>query len=119
MPGALAIYDRVDYIKVTPESALATFADATHARAISSSRRSDISAAPTENCTPPMMWSSVPWTSLGRCEVFYAAEGPATDYVGKVSPMGLLDTASPGPGNNFDVWVVATARKRRTRTANR
>ncbi len=29
--GAIAIYDRVDYIKVTPESALASFADQTHA----------------------------------------------------------------------------------------
>ena len=30
LPGALAIYDRVDYVKVTPESALATFGDAMH-----------------------------------------------------------------------------------------
>ena len=61
IPGALAIYDRVDYVKVTPESALATFGDATHPRAISSSKPSDISAAPMENCTPPTMWNSVPW----------------------------------------------------------
>ena len=31
-PGAIAIYDRVDYIKVTPDSALAAFGDQTHAR---------------------------------------------------------------------------------------
>jgi quinohemoprotein amine dehydrogenase len=31
-PGAVAIYDRLDYIKVTPESAMAAFGDQTHAR---------------------------------------------------------------------------------------
>ena len=31
-PGAIAIYDRVDYIKVMPDSALAAFGDQTHAR---------------------------------------------------------------------------------------
>ena len=43
-------------------------------------------------------------------EVFYVAEGISTDFVGKVSPTGLLTPASPSPGNNFDVWVVATAK---------
>jgi len=41
--------------------------------------------------------------------VFYVAEGVSTDFVGKMSPAGLLTPASPSPGNNFDVWVVATA----------
>jgi hypothetical protein len=43
-------------------------------------------------------------------EVFYVADGISTDFVGKVSPAGLLTPASPSPGNNFDVWVVATAK---------
>jgi len=38
------------------------------------------------------------------------AEGVSTDFVGKVSPTGLLTPASQSPGNNFDVWVVATAK---------
>ncbi len=32
MPGALAVYDRIDYIKVTPDSAVATFGDQTRSR---------------------------------------------------------------------------------------
>ena len=42
--------------------------------------------------------------------MFYVAEGVSTDFVGKVSPAGLLTPAAISPGNNFDVWVVATAK---------
>src|SRR5712671_6648241 len=29
LPGAIAVYDRIDYVKVTPESAVAAFSDST------------------------------------------------------------------------------------------
>ena len=32
LPGAMAIYDRVDYVKVTPDSTVAAFGDPTHPR---------------------------------------------------------------------------------------
>ena len=110
LPGALAIYDRVDYVKVTPESALATFGDATRPRgyqqfeAIGYQRGADwkMHTADDVDLGPvDVVWS---------LEVFYVAEGVSTDFVGKVSPAGLLAPASPSPGNNFDVWVVATAK---------
>ena len=110
IPGGLAIYDRLDYVKVTPESALATFGDAAHAlghqqfEAIGYQRGSDgklHTADDVELGPVDVTWS---------LEVFYAADGSSTDVVGKVSPTGLLTPASPSPGNNFDVWVVATAR---------
>ena len=110
IPGALAIYDRVDYVKVTPESALATFGDATrHSgyqqfEAIGYQRGADgklHTADDVELGPVDVTWS---------LEVFYVAEGVSTDFVGKVSPTGLLTPASPSPGNNFDVWVVATAK---------
>jgi quinohemoprotein amine dehydrogenase len=110
IPGALAIYDRVDYVKVTPESALATFGDATHPRgyqqfeAIGYQRGADgklHTADDVELGPVDAAWS---------LEVFYVAEGVSTDFVGKVSPTGLLTPASLSPGNNFDVWVVATAK---------
>jgi len=109
--GALAIYDRVDYVKVTPESALATFGDATRPRgyqqfeAIGYQRGADgklHTADDVELGPVDANWS---------LEVFYVAEGVSTDFVGKVSPTGLLTPASPSPGNNFDVWVVATAKQ--------
>ncbi len=111
IPAALAIYDRVDYVKVTPESALATFGDATHPRgyqqfeAIGYQRGADgkVHTADDVELGPV----DVNWS----LEVFYVAEGVSTDFVGKVSPTGLLTPAAQSPGNNFDVWVVATARE--------
>jgi len=110
LPGVLAIYDRVDYVKVKPESALATFGDATHPRgyqqfeAIGYQRGADGKLHTTDDVELGPV--DVTWS----LEVFYVAAGISTDFVGKVSPTGLLTPASPSPGNNFDVWVVATAR---------
>ena len=111
IPGALAIYDRVDYVKVTPESALATFGDATRPRgyqqfeAIGYQRGADGKLHTGDDV------ELGPVDANWSLEVFYVAEGVSTDFVGKVSPTGLLTPASPSPGNNFDVWVVATAKE--------
>jgi hypothetical protein len=43
-------------------------------------------------------------------EVFYQAPGNSTDFVGKVSPAGFFAPALDSPNNNFDVWVIATAK---------
>jgi quinohemoprotein amine dehydrogenase len=110
MPGGVAIYDRVDYVKVTPESALATFGDTTHPPgyqqfdAIGYQRGAD--GKPRTADDVELGPVDVSWS----LEVFYVAEGISTDFVGKVSSAGLLTPASPSPGNNFDVWVVATAK---------
>jgi len=41
-------------------------------------------------------------------EVFYAAPGSSSDFVGKVSPTGFFTPAAASPNNNFDVWMIAT-----------
>ena len=110
LPGAFAVYDRVDYLKVTPESSVASFGDATHARgyqqfeAIGYQRGPDGKAHTADDVELGPM--DVTWS----LEVFYVAEGKSTDFVGKVSPTGLLTPSSTSPGNNFDVWAVATAK---------
>src|SRR6185369_4299354 len=43
-------------------------------------------------------------------EVFYAAEGSSSDYVGRMSATGLFVPASASPNTNVDTWVVATAK---------
>ena len=109
-PGAMAIYDRIDYIKVTPESAMAAFGDQTYPRgyqqfeAIGYQRGADgklRTADDVELGPVDVNWSM---------EVFYATTGSSSDYVGKVSPAGFFEPAPVSPKNNFDVWVVATAK---------
>jgi quinohemoprotein amine dehydrogenase len=116
-PGAIAIYDRVDYIKVVPDSALAAFADQTHVRgyqqfeAVGYQRGADgkphtaddVELGPLDPLGPG---SAVNWS----LEVFYAAPGSSSDFVGKISPNGFFTPAVDNPKNNFDVWVIATAK---------
>ena len=109
-PAAIAIYDRVDYIKVSPDSSLAAFGDRTHGRgyqpfeAIGYQRGPDgqpHTADDVELGPVDVTWS---------LEVFYAAEGSSSDHVGKISPAGLFTPSAAGSSSNFDVWAVATAR---------
>jgi len=110
MPGALAVYDRIDYVKVTPESALATYGDATHSRGYQQFEAIGYQRGPDGKLRTADDVELGPVDATWSLEVFYASQGSSTDFVGKVSPAGLLTPASPSPGNNFDVWVVATAK---------
>ena len=110
VPGALAVYDRIDYITVTPESAMAAFGDSKHPRgyrqfeAIGYQRgpdgkvhtADDVELGPVE-----VSWS---------LQVFHAPDGSNPDFVGKMSPSGLLTPSVEHPDNNFDTWVIATAK---------
>ncbi len=112
-PGAIAIYDRVDYVKVAPDSALAAFGDQTHVRgyqqfeAIGYQRGADGKPHTADDVElGPVNPQDVTWSM----EVFYAAPGSSSDFVGKVSPTGFFTPAVDSPNNNFDVWVIATAK---------
>lgn len=115
LPGALAIYDRVDYVKVIPESAVASFADSAHRRgylqfeAIGYQRGADgkLHTADDIDLGPV----DVTWSM----QVFHAAADASADFVGKISSSGLLIPASDNPGNNFDVWAIATAKREKNR----
>jgi quinohemoprotein amine dehydrogenase len=108
--GAIAVYDRVDYVKVTPDSAMAAFGDQAHAQgyqqfdAIGYQRGAD--GKPHTADDVDLGPVDVTWSM----EVFYAAEGSSADYVGRVSPTGLFTPAAGSPNNNFDVWIIATAK---------
>ncbi len=110
LPGAIAIYDRIDYLKVTPESAVAAFADATHPRgylqfeAIGYQRGADGKSHTADDVDLGPV--DVTWSF----QVFHAADGSNADPVGKVNDSGLLVPAAENPGNNFDCWAIATAR---------
>jgi quinohemoprotein amine dehydrogenase len=110
---AFAIYDRVDYVKVTPESALATFGSPEYApgvqqfEAIGYQRGADGKAQTADDvelAPVPVTWSM---------EVFYETDPSKQARVGTLSPTGFFTPAAANPGTNFDVWIVATATKER------
>jgi len=109
LPGAVAIYDRVDYVKLTPESAVAAFADAKHPKgylqfeAIGYQRGADgrLHTADDVDLGPV----DVTWSF----QVFHAHEGSSADYVGRISASGFFTPAVENPNLNYDCWAIATA----------
>ena len=119
VPSAIAIYDRVDYIKVLPESSIARLGSDVHPKgyqqfeAIGYQCGADgkINTADDVDLGP----IDVTWS----VEEFYAVYGDDDkDFVGKLGPTGLFTPALDGPNpkrkfsrNNYgDIWVVATAK---------
>ena len=109
-PNAVAIYDRIDYVKVTPDSAMAAFGNPARSRgyqqfdAIGYQRGADgkpHTADDVELGPVDVTWSM---------EIFYAPEGSSTDFVGKISPGGFFTPATDSPNNNYDLWMIAAAR---------
>lgn len=118
LPAAIAIYDRVDYIKVAPDSAMAAFGDPAHAlgyqqfEAIGYQRGPDGKMHTADDVElGPIDPSDVTWS----LEVFYSRPGSSTDFVGKISSAGFFTPASNSPNANFDVWVVATSKSEKDR----
>ncbi len=119
LPKAIAVYDKVDYIRVSPESALARLGTDHHPKgfqqfeAIGYQRGEDgklHTADDVELGPVDVTWSM---------EEFIAAYGDDDkNFVGTLSPTGLFKPSADGPNpkrqfsrNNYgDVWIVATAK---------
>ncbi len=119
LQSAIAVYDRIDYVKVTPDSALAHLGSQRHPKgyqqfeAVAYQRGADgklHSADDIELGAIDANWS---------VEEFYSVYGDDDkEFVGSLSNTGLFTPASDGPNpqrkfsrNNYgDVWVVATAK---------
>ena len=119
LPSAVAIYDRVDYIKVTPDSALSRLGSQTHPKgyqqfeAVGYQRGAD--GKPHTADDVELGPVEVDW----KVEEFMAVYGDDDKaFVGNLSATALFTPASDGPNperkfgrNNYgDVWVVATAK---------
>jgi quinohemoprotein amine dehydrogenase len=118
LPSAIAVYDRIDYIKVVPDSALARLGSARHPKgyqqfeAVAYQRGADgkLRTADDVDLGP----IDVTWS----LEEFYSTyNDDDREFVGSLSATGFFTPASDGPNpqrrfsrNNYgDVWIVATA----------
>jgi quinohemoprotein amine dehydrogenase len=119
LQNAIAVYDRIDYIKVTPDSALARLGSERHPKgyqqfeAIAYQRGADGKSHTADDVELGPI--DVTWS----VEEFYAVYGDDDkEFVGSLGPTGFFTPASDGPNpqrkfsrNNYgDVWVVATAK---------
>ena len=127
LPGAVAVYDRVDYIKVTPQSTISRLGSETHPKgyqqfeAIAYQRGADgknYTADDVELGAIEVTW---------KVEEFYAVYGDDDkDFVGTLNDSGFFTPASDGPNpkrkfsrNNYgDVWIVATAKNEKDKDGN-
>jgi quinohemoprotein amine dehydrogenase len=119
LESAIAVYDRVDYIKVLPEASLAHLGSDVHPKgyqqfeAVAYQRGADDKPHTADD------------VELGPVDVTWLVEEYLSvygdddkDFVGTLSPSGLFTPALDGPNpkrkfgrNNYgDVWVVATAK---------
>ena len=115
LPGALAIYDSVDYLKVTPESAMAAFGGEGYPRgfqqfeAIGFQRGADGRAHTADDL------ELGPVDATWSIEVFYEVDASRRDLVGTVSPTGFFTPAADSQNTNYDIWVIATAKNERNK----
>jgi quinohemoprotein amine dehydrogenase len=115
--GAFAVYDKIDYLKITPEAALARLGGGPHPKgyqqfeAVAYNRGADNKPnTPDDVNLGPV---EVEWS----VEEFFAVFGDDDkDFVGTLNSTGLFTPALEGPNpkrkfnrNNYgDVWVVGT-----------
>jgi quinohemoprotein amine dehydrogenase len=119
LQSAVAVYDRIDYVKVTPDSALAHLGSQQHPKgyqqfdAVAYQRGADGKPHTADDIELGPI--DVNWS----VEEFYSVYGDDDkEFVGSLSNNGLFTPASDGPNpqrkfsrNNYgDVWVVATAK---------
>ncbi len=119
LQSAIAVYDRIDYVKVTPDSALAHLGSDVHPKgfqqfeAIAYQRGEDGKLHTADDVELGPIDAS--WSM----EEFYSSYGDDDrEFVGSLSAAGLFTPSSDGPNpqrqfskNNYgNVWVVATAK---------
>lgn len=109
LAGAIAVYDRIDYLKVTPESAMASFGDPAHPRGFQQFEAIGYQRGPDGMVHTADDLDLGPVKVSWALQVFHAPDGSSADVVGKMSPSGLLSPSTINPNINYDTWAIATA----------
>ncbi len=115
LPGALALYDQIDYLKVTPESSLASFGSEKYPRGFQQFEAIAYQRGADGKPHTPDDLELGPVDAVWSMEVFYSIDSSRNDAVGAVGPGGLFTPAGNSPGGNYDVWVIATASNEKSR----
>jgi quinohemoprotein amine dehydrogenase len=110
LASALAVYDRVDYIQVTPESSMAAFSDRTHPKGYQQFEAIGYQRGPDGKSHTDDDLALGPVEVVWTHEVFHAGAHGSSEAIGAMSPSGLFTPANANPGANFDVMVIATAK---------
>jgi len=117
VPNAIAVYDKIDYLKVSPETALARLGGNSHPKGFQQFDAIAYNRGPDDKPHTPDDVELGPVDAEWSVEEFYAVYGDDDkDFVGALSPSGFFTPSSEGPNpkrkfsrNNYgDVWVVAT-----------
>ncbi len=115
--NAIAIYDRIDYIKVKPDTALARLGGNGHPKGFQQFEAWAYNRGPDDKPNTADDIELGPVDAEWSVEEFYAVYGDDDkEFVGSLSPSGFFTPSSEGPNpkrkfsrNNYgDVWVVAT-----------
>ena len=119
LQNATAVYDRIDYVKVTPDSALAHLGSDVHPKGYQQFEAVAYQRGPDGKLHTADDVELGPIDVSWSVEEFYSTYGDDDrEFVGSLSSTGLFTPSSDGPNpqrkfsrNNYgDVWVVATAK---------
>jgi quinohemoprotein amine dehydrogenase len=115
--GAIAVYDKIDYLKISPEAALARLGGTTHPKGYQHLEAIAYTRGPDGKLHTPDDVALGPVDAEWSLEEFLAVFGDDDrEFVGALAPTGLFTPAREGPNpkrkfsrNNYgDVWAVAT-----------
>ena len=110
LQNAVAIYDRVDDIKVKPDSSLASFGSQTYVRGYQQFEAVGYHRGPDGKRRTADDVELGPVDVTWSMEVFYDVDQSRQDRVGAVSAAGFFTPSAANGGINSDVWIVATAK---------
>jgi quinohemoprotein amine dehydrogenase len=110
LESAIAIHDRVDYVKVRPESSLATFGSETYAPGFQQFEAVGYQRGPDDRRHTDDDLELGPLDVDWSMRVFYEVDSSKRNLVGTLSPTGFFTPAAENPGSNYDVWIIATTK---------
>jgi quinohemoprotein amine dehydrogenase len=117
LAGPFAVYDKVDYLKISPEAGIARLGGTAHPKGFQQFEAIAYNRGPDNKPKTPDDVNLGPVDVEWSVEEFLAVFGDDDkEFVGTLSPVGLFTPADEGPNpkrrfhrNNYgDVWVVAT-----------